>query len=67
VYFPGTSRAPPMQTTLPSRSLTRAGSFFNIPDRSVNGPNAMYVIDLSGSVRIKSSATSMADREETSN
>jgi hypothetical protein len=56
-----------MQTTLPSRSLTRAGSFFSIPDRSVSGPNAMYVIDLSGSDRIKPSATSMADFEETSN
>jgi hypothetical protein len=56
-----------MQTTLPSRSLTKTGSFFNISDRSVSGPNAMYVIDLSGSDRIKSSATSMADREEISN
>jgi len=56
-----------MQTTLPSRSLTRIGSFFDIPARSVSGPNAMYVTDLSGSDRIKSSATSMADREEISN
>ena len=56
-----------MQTTLPSRSLTKVGSFFIVPNRSVSGPNAMYVIDLSGSDRIKSRVTSTADREEISN
>lgn len=67
VEFPGTSKAPPIQTTLPSRSLTRTRSFFNINDRLVNGPKAMYVMDLSGSERIRSSETSVADREEISN
>ena len=60
VAFPGTSRAPPMTTTRPTRSCTHFASSRIMSARLVIGPSTMYVISLGALWRRRSSATSYA-------
>jgi len=66
VVFPGTSKAPPMQTIRPTRSVTSLLSLRIINAKLVRGPNARYVTLLAGLDRRISRATSTPDRSVTS-
>lgn len=66
LVFPGTSRAPPMETIRPMRSVTSLLSLRIIKAKLVRGPNTMYVTLLGGFDRRISRATSTPDRSVTS-
>jgi hypothetical protein len=53
VTFPGTSSAPPMETTRPNLSRTRGPFRLSSCAKFVNGPKAMYVMALEGCSAIK--------------
>lgn len=62
VVFPGTSKAPPMQTIRPMRSVTSWLSLRIINARFVRGPRAMYVTLLGGRALRISNAISTPGR-----
>jgi hypothetical protein len=62
LVFPGTSKAPPIQTIRPMRSVTSWLSLRIINARFVRGPRAMYVTLLDGRALRISNATSTPER-----